>query len=251
MPQSATVWTESFPVRSYEVTPRGHASIQTIGHYLQEVASNHAQALGFSRDQMLAQNTAWVLSRLRVAMDRYPPWRSNVRVETWPSSAEGLRATREFILTDDAGEPLGRATSAWFVIDIDRRRPTRLPDSLDEVTPPDRERPLPLPDENLPAPDQTDHEHRFRVRYSDLDLNAHVNNMRYVEWAVEAVPKSILDSHQLAELDIQFRAETTFGETIETQAQQVDSSETPSFLHIVRRRGDEQIVAQARTVWQE
>ena len=85
MPQPVQPWTESFAVRSYEVTPQGHAALQTLCNYCQEAAGNHARALGLSRDAMLEHGMAWVLMRLRLQVQRYPDWEQAVHVETWPS----------------------------------------------------------------------------------------------------------------------------------------------------------------------
>ncbi len=251
MSRYADVWTESFRVHSYEVGPHGHASIQTLCNYFQEAAGNHAEALGVSRDAMLTRGTAWVLMRLRMQVDHYPAWKDTVQLETWPSGIDGLFATREFVLRDAEGTALGCGTSAWAVIDVARRRPTRVPDDLYAIEPPDRARPLAFASRRVPALERVDHARRFDVRFSDLDLNEHVNNVRYVEWAIEALPEATLTAQYPVEVDIAFRAETTFGARIVTEAQQIPEAEETVFLHAVRHAADGRLAAQARTRWRE
>lgn len=251
MTQQAGIWTESFRVCSYEVTPHGHAALQSLCHYVQEAAANHARALGLSRDAMLAHDRAWVLMRLRLQVDRYPSWRDLVRVETWPSGIDGLFATREFVLYDADDAVLARGTSAWGVIDVKRRRPMRVPDDVYAITPPDRTRPLQFASRRVPALERANHARRFDVRFSDLDLNRHVNNVRYVEWALEAVPKAVLTAQYPVDLDITFRAEITFGATVVAQAQRLVKADGTAFLHAVRRAEDDEIAVQARTQWRK
>jgi len=245
MAQPVHPWTESFTVRSYEVTPHGRAALRTLCNYFQEVAGNHAQELGLSRDAMLQRGTAWVLARLRVQVQRYPAWEQTVQVETWPSGVNGLYATREFLLQDRDGSTLATGTSAWAVIDVERRRPVRIPEDVYDITPPDRPRPLAFADRRVPTPDRVDHARRFDVRFSDLDVNQHVNNARYVEWALEAAPSDILMTQQPTEIDIHFRAETTLEETVVTQLKQ----EEDRCIHRVQRARDEETVALATTRW--
>jgi len=247
MPPRAQPWTESFAVRSYEVTPHGRASLQTLCKYCQEVAGNHAQALGLSRDAMLDRGLAWVLMRLRLQVQRYPEWGHTVRVETWPSGVDSLHATRAFLLRDGNAAPLARGTSAWAVIDVKRRRPVRIPDDVYDIEPPDRPRPLDFATRRVHALEQADRARRFDVRFSDLDVNQHVNNVRYVEWALEAAPREMLLTQQPTEIDIQFRAETGLGETVVTQLQQ----DADRLLHRLRRTRDDKTVAQATTQWAE
>src|SRR3990172_1102587 len=97
------VWTETFEVRASETDPTGFASVPAICNYLQEVASNHAQALGVSVEQLTAQGLTWVLARLHVELDAYPAWREPVRVETWPAGLHGRYAVREFLIHDGRG----------------------------------------------------------------------------------------------------------------------------------------------------
>lgn len=245
MPRSVTPWTEPFRVHSYDVNPRGDAAIQSLCNYFQEAAGNHARELGVSREAMLESGTAWVLARLRVTVDHYPQWRDTVEVVTWPSGLERLYATREFLLRDADEQILARGTSAWLVIDVERRRPTRPPAELNELDLPDLDAPVSHPTDDVPDLESADHERRFQVRFSDLDLNQHVNNVRYVEWAVEALPEAHLTSQQLREIDIQFRAETVFGDTICTQADAADGR----ILHRVQREKDNRVAARATTRW--
>lgn len=242
------IYTDTFYVHSYEIDTTGTASIKSICNYLQETAGNHADELGVAVDRLSEENRTWVLSRLHVEMDRYPRWREELEIETWPSGENGLLATREFILSSADGDELGRATSAWLIIDIDRRRPVRIPDYVSEIRLPDRERVLPETEE-LPSMEDPDLEATFRVRHSDLDLNAHVNNVHYAEWALETLPDNILDAYRATSLEIQYRAETSRGHTVIAQAQEV-SSDSPTFKHRLLRAEDQREAARLRTRWE-
>lgn len=238
--------TETFHVRSYEIDPQGVASTQTVCNYLQEAAGNHAHALGFSIEHLGAQGFTWVLARLHVQIDRYPRWRDRLTVTTWPSGHNGLFATRDFLVHDGQGSLIARATSAWLMIDLERRRPTRIPATFDVYENPGRPRALADPAERLPAPEGTPEAHRFRVRYSDLDLNGHVNNVRYVEWAVEAVEAERLQQAEVAALEVHFRAETGYGDVVTVHT--APAAGDAVLLHrLVGEAGRE--VARARTRW--
>lgn len=244
----APTWNETFRIRAYETDPSGAASVPTICNLLQESASNHARALGVSVEQLTAQNVTWVLARLHVEMDAYPTWRETVHVETWPSGIEGLYATREFVVTGGAGEPLGRGTSAWLLIDVDRRRPVRIPEAITAIRRPARGRVLADAFEKLPAPATVDHTFTVQVRYGDLDLNRHANNVHYLAWALEALPRPILEDYRLTSLEVHFRAETADGDVVASQVGRAGADE-PVFHHRLVREADGREVVLARTRW--
>jgi acyl-ACP thioesterase len=249
---SAGIWTEAFPVRSYAVTPHGTASVLAVCDYLQEAAGHHAQALGVSMQDLLREGRAWVLARLRLQVEQLPPWGQEVVVETWPSGLDGLYTTREFVLHAESGEaPMARGTSAWLVIDTDRRRPLRPPRVLHTIETPDRPPPLSPATDDLPVPEQTDCERSFAVRYHDLDLNRHVNNVRYVEWALETLPPGVHDTHRCTDIALQFKAETTLGDTVHATARLEEDGDTLRAHHHLRQSEADRTLGLATTTWEK
>jgi medium-chain acyl-[acyl-carrier-protein] hydrolase len=243
------VWSEPFHVRSYEIAADGRLTLPHLCDWLQEAAGNHATALGVATDRLLEDGRAWVLTRLRVEVDRYPTWRETLILETWPSAADGLYAQRDFVLLDGGHQQVARATSQWLVIDVARRRPVRLPPSVLDLHLPDRPHALEPLRDALEAPEDSPHVRQFSVRRSDLDLNDHVNNVRYIEWALEAVPDSVTGSCR--GLDVQFRAESIYGDTIETACSDPRSAgDTLALRHRVTRTADGTLLAVLATRWQ-
>jgi acyl-ACP thioesterase len=152
------------------------------------------------------------------------------------------------VLSTDAAE-IGHATSRWFVLDTERRRPVRPPRSLYDLETPDRALPLPHHFDDLPAPARVDHETTWRARYHDLDLNRHVNSVRYLEWALGTLPDDLLDAHQCTGVALQFRAEAALGTPVRATAQ-VDADGTdPAARHALHHAETDERLATARTDW--
>ncbi len=252
MIRDAGVWTETFHVRTYESDPQGRASIQTLCNYFQEAAGLHARSYGVAIDDLLELGLTWVLARLRMQVDAFPVWGDTVEVETWPAGVQGLFATRDVLFFQAGGSGrrlLAQGTSAWLVIDAARKRPVRVPPIISEIRLPERPRALDASFGKLTVPDADGHARRFRVRYSDLDVNQHVNNVRYAEWAVESVPDGVLTGCLLREIEMHFLAETTLGDAVLAHAYPDDGAAAPTFTHRLVREADERDVALARTWW--
>jgi acyl-ACP thioesterase len=243
-------WTESVPVRSSDATRHGTVSLPALCVYLQEAAGHHAAALGVSMQDLRADDQAWVLSHLHLDLDRPPHWQDTVTVKTWPSGLDGLHTTREFVLSVD-DELIGRATSQWFVIDTERRCPARPPRSIRDLEWPERPPALPHNFEDVPGPERVTHEHSTTARYFDLDLNAHVNSMRYLRWALTTLPDAMLAAHQCTGLALQFRAEATLGTPIHATAHTEATENGPTAHHALRHAEDDYPLATARTSWTE
>ena len=100
----------------------------------------------------------------------------------------------------------------------------------------------------LPAPERPTFSREFQVRYRDMDVNQHVNNVSYVEWALESLPASILTEASLKDLDVNFSGEAYLGDTVLSQSQPLDERE-PVFLHHITRSDSGESLCRAKTVW--
>ncbi|MEO0557414.1 MAG: acyl-ACP thioesterase domain-containing protein [Bacteroidota bacterium] len=237
------VSTQSFLIRAYEVGPDELASILTVCDLLQEAAGEHARSLGRDGfDLPDGRFATWVLSRLRVRLAQRPRIRETVTIETWPSDLDGLRAFRDFRMTGDEGSELATATSTWFLIDPERRRPVRLPPEMNGFAARDRERALTVASSSPTSPESPEVERSFAVRRSDLDRVGHANNVRFIEWALEALG----DDAGLREIDIQYRAEAVYGDTVVSRASALAKG---ARNHELARASDGTTLALARTLW--
>jgi medium-chain acyl-[acyl-carrier-protein] hydrolase len=243
-----SVFTEVFKVRAYEVDARGRASVPAIANWLQEIAGNQVKALGWAVDDLLTKGLTWVLSRLHLRLAQQPGWREEVHVTTWHAGVRKVYGVRDFRLATAEGRELGTATTAWLLIDLASRRPVRPLTVVPELDLHTSGRALPDPFEKLPEVSQAGLEETLVVRFADLDMNRHANNVSVIGWALQAVPDEVLWGSSLAELEIEFRAEALHGDRVTSQVQKA-TDDTGVFLHRLFREAEGREIARARTVW--
>jgi medium-chain acyl-[acyl-carrier-protein] hydrolase len=249
-PPEANVWRETYQIRSYEVDCCDRLSILSIFNFMQEAASRHAEALGVSIHQLLAENYTWLLSRLKLKIAAYPGWKNQIQVSTWPSGTQHLFALRDFELQDHDGQTIAAAVSAWLVIDLAKRRPVRIGPFVDRLRPIEGGHILPdRLDKLAPLGDPT-YEKNFAVRHADLDINRHVNNVSFVEWVLESVPAAVLTTRVPVEIEINFLAEAFYDDQIRAACHPCNQQQS-EFRHSLIRRQDGRELARARTTWQE
>ena len=241
------VYEKSFSVRSYEIDSRGRVRPTALLNYIQEAAGDHALLLGVAVRDLFPQRLTWVISRMHLTLPGSISSRDELVVRTWPSTREGRFTCREFELFS-AGRLTGAATASFAVLDISTRRPI----SIDERLPP-----YPLlarravADNFATIPRLTDPESElsFRVGRGDLDINNHVNNVVYAEWALETVPATVADESFLLDMEIAYRAETLYGETVVSRCGSIPDPTGSAFLHQLWRPGDNAELARIITRW--
>jgi len=249
--EDTPVHSDVYAIRSYEVDACGRLSIPALCNFMQDAASKHADKLGVSVAQLQKEHKTWVLSRLTLQMQSYPAWQDPLHVTTWPSGSRRLYALRNFLFLDRQERLLGAAATAWLIIDMQNRRPLRIEPFLKKLNP-GAPAAGACPElklfEKIPIFSVYAHEKRFRIRYRDLDINRHVNNVSYIEWIIESIPAEELHRSMLTGLEINYVAEAFYGDFVISKARPVDGR-PGIFLHsIVREDGNQELI-RARTVW--
>ena len=180
---------EIFTVKSYECRPDGNIKTACLMQYLQEAAALHAEELGFGVDSLNKISSYWVLSNLRIEINRLPKWNDEITVKTWPSGYTRSIATREFVVRDQNNCELFKAGSQWMVLNKQSNRPKNL-FRLDLSLPKTALKVLSEELVRLEPQDDYSEVDRISVPYSSIDLNGHVNNTEYVRWGIDALRKA-------------------------------------------------------------
>ncbi|MDR1178031.1 MAG: acyl-ACP thioesterase [Spirochaetaceae bacterium] len=206
---------ESITVPFSGVDKTNRMKLSTAFDFFQDAANNHAENLGVGREEFERAGHVWILSRMSVFMERRPKWNEELVMRTWPRGTAKLFAIRDYELEDSKGKSVVRGRSGWIIADIKNHRPLR-PETLAEKLPRNEGRDA-LPDGAGTVPAITGDTVKAverRAAYSDIDMNGHVNNARYIEWIEDAVDPELLYGAEQLRLDINYTSEVMPGETI-------------------------------------
>jgi acyl-ACP thioesterase len=197
-----------FQVNSYHTDLNGRLSIPSIFLFFQEIAWEHASMYGFGYDDLKDHSSFWVLSRIHLEVDELPKWTESFTLTTWPSGTDGPFALRDFIIANTQGQQVIRATSSWLIVDAHTRRPKR-PDAFKDRMPIcDTIRATPC---NAPKVGNSEgkliHEVKQTVGVCDIDVNGHINNTKYIEWAVNSFSENDYKNLSINQIDVNFLSE--------------------------------------------
>ena len=212
-----------YVVRSYEGDRNNNLRILTLLNIFQDLADDHAAALGFGLEFCIKEGMTWVGTGYVLEIDRLPKTHETIKVATWPSAKNKLSAYREFEVFAEDGKRIIRASSQWVLLNLEKRRPICVSEALSFHEPlPERAVETDFP--KISDLDGIDETFKFRVRFDDIDLNKHINNAVYILWATEAVDSDFRLAHNPAKISINFRKEGYMGEKILVKTQRTGSS---------------------------
>ena len=179
-------------------------------------------------------------------MEEMPRQYEHAEVRTWVESVIKLFTNRNFAILRPDGTPYGYARSIWAMIDVNTRKPCDLLSLYDG----DIVRYVVSPEENV-CPIEGHGRFRFRnaelVRtietyYSDIDINGHVNSIKYIEHILDLFPREKFTGQGIRRFEIAYKTEAYMGDRLNFYLQPVDENE----FDVEVRKNESETVCQAK-----
>jgi medium-chain acyl-[acyl-carrier-protein] hydrolase len=242
---------KEYKIPVYDTGPDGKLSLYSLFNYFQDIASEHAVRLKFGRDDLMRDNRFWVLSRIAADMYLWPEWEEIIIVRTWPRGTDKLFAIRDYEVLYPNGRHIASGSSSWLIIDRTTKKIQR-PDELLS-----RFNPEATVKNSLgrnagkvePATDPGQKSDAFTIKVSDLDVNLHTNNVRYIKWVIDTYDLNYILDHKPVSLEVNYLAESICGEKIFIRSNRENN--TASFNHSVIRYTDDRELCRMRIDWKD
>ncbi|MCB6974881.1 MULTISPECIES: acyl-[acyl-carrier-protein] thioesterase [Butyricimonas] len=246
-------YSEEIKIRGHYTDLQGRLIVKSLCDLFNDVANGQTLLLGFDVPTLNAQGLTWMLHKLRIIVNRMPEQEEIVTLETWPSGIDRLFALRDFSMFSGKGELLIRATSEWMVIDINRRRPVRLPacvtgnaaSCVDVV----REIPFELDTKNMP--EEYENSRCFTATYDNIDFNKHVTQATYVRWVTNSLSYVFLKEHGLRELEIVYEHEVLPDSRVNAENHVTEDDGKVKVYHRVRNEAGDKTHCFAVSTWEK
>ena len=208
-------------------------------NFLQDIASESAENLGFGYSFMSKQNLGWFLIKYRMEFNDYPIGVYDLTLKTRPRGYNRLFAYRDFeILKGD--NVLGKVFSMWSIVDVQARTTVPIASVIqdNENMQPYQKLESDLVFSKIKPIQNVSLEKEFEVRYNDIDVNGHANNGNYIIWALEPLSFEFKSNHKIKTMDMMYKKEAKFGEKVVAQIEFVDEFKT---VHVLKNINNEEL----------
>lgn len=238
------VGTYEFMAEPFHCDFSGKLFMGHLGNHMLNAADFHSTDRGFGMAYLMTIQRSWVLSRLAVEMEEMPSQYTKFNVETWVESAMRYFTNRNFrVVGHDAnGEEkvFGYGRSVWAMIDTGTRQPTDIlainDGSINQWI--EKERSCPIDKGGrVKMSDNAELVRTIDTYYNDVDINGHINSVKYIEHVLDLWPLAWYREHQLKRFEIAYVAEAHEGEQLSFYRETL--SETDYNVRIVRGDGTE------------
>jgi len=248
-----TEFEKKFKIPVYDTDFQGRLSIISLFNYIQDIAAEHAELLHFGREDLQSKNQFWILSRLYIEIKSLPAWGETIILRTWPRGTEGIFALREIDIMDEKGESIAGATTSWVIVDSSTRRPVRPGEMLVKFNMeyPVKQAASRSADKVALTPSRFPSKSaQFSVKASDLDVNLHVNNVKYLQWAYNTRSVQFLSTNDAVSVEVNYLAEAVERDQIILLTQDT-TEENNCSLHSVIKSDSEKELCRILICWHQ
>lgn len=242
------VWETTFNVRAFDVDANDRLKVSTILDYFQDAASNDAERLNFGYTDFVPKGLLWVLAWAKFEFIDYPKFADEVKIQSWGKKQHKLYSMRDYLLLNSSEEVICRGTSGWLLLDSKSLRPKILTQLFPEIKMYDSQDALKDLPEKINPPDNLEKIYSSEIRYSDIDLNQHANNAKYIEMMLDCFELQFYKEHQIKKLTVSFNAESKIGEKIDLYGGNISDSSSMKYIE-ARNIHSEKLVFQSIVEW--
>ncbi len=242
------IFESQFVINFYDLSQYEEATPMTMLRLLQETAGDHHFPVGENVIELYRRNLGWVLLAGVMQFDRYPKYKEKISIQTWLSQYKTIRGIRENLVLDGQGNIIGRAKGLWLFFDVEKRRPTPIPEKFKQIWGLHPQTSIDF-DINQAIPVLEDGEIMdvIKVKKFDIDANKHVNNLRYFQWLIEVIPDKVWTENYLYQIQGKFLHEANYGDQLLIYTKIVKMNQ--EYLHTVFDLTTNKVCVTARTWW--
>lgn len=218
-----------FTVEPFHCDFQHRLFIGHLGNHMLNAADYHSDERGYGMNFLMKQHRTWVLSRFAIEVMEMPKAYDRIRVSTWVDKVMRYFTSRNFAITaTDSDHVYGYGRSIWAMIDTETRQPVDIMAVGDgliaKYIETERECPMAAPT-RVKMQTETANEQSFRAKYSDIDVNGHVNSVKYIDHILDLWNLDWYAQNALRRIDIAYTAEAHCDDELFIKREQIGDND--------------------------
>ena len=247
MSEENKIGTYQFVAEPFHVDFNGRLTMGVLGNHLLNCAGFHASDRGFGIATLNEDNYTWVLSRLAIELDEMPYQYEKFSVQTWVENVYRLFTDRNFAVIDKEGKKIGYARSVWAMINLNTRKPADLlalhgGSIVDYIC----DEPCPIEKPSRIKVTSNQPVATLTAKYSDIDINGHVNSIRYIEHILDLFPIELYQTKRIRRFEMAYVAESYFGDELSFFCDEANENE----FHVEVKKNGSEVVCRSKVIFE-
>ena len=217
------IYEKEFELHLRDMDKNNKMRFSSYLNLMQEIGGLHANELGHGLNEEIRTGKAWIVIAWNLEVFRRPSWNEKIKVRTWIGKIDKIYHYRDYEITDNNGVVVAKGVAQWVMLDTVNKRILKTEDSYA------REFPVVIREDydntikkiNSKVDAQNLNEiYEYIVQKRDVDKNNHMNNIIYLDLALEGLDDEFVDN--ISNIEIHYKTECKYNDKIVFENEIVD-----------------------------
>ena len=233
---------ENYNVKFHDTDVNEVVSVSHILKFMQETSMRHMKARRPSYEELFDDKKAFILSNIRLEIYNPIYAYEDISCKTWACPSRGFSFMRSYSIERN-GEAMAEAHTTWALVDTESKKLYRVNDvdlsNYDTDEPVSLENPLRI---RIPNDIPMSLAGEYTVRFTDTDLNGHMNNTNYPDMLCNCIPN--MKQLRVKSVGINYSSEAALNEELKIYMSKIDGK---FYFRTVRSDGKTNVEAEIIT----
>ncbi len=207
-------FTKKEEIRYLDVDKNNKLTNKALIDHMQNTAGEHTNLNGDGLKDKEKTHMAWLALNWKLQVFDRPQYGEQSKIKTWVKKTELCCSWREFEVYCNK-KLVAIADSRWVLINSENGKIMKVPEEFIEKYQPKGkgvfEDEL---QEKIKEPQNLTFAYEETVGRAKIDTNNHLNNLYYLDFAVESLPEEVYESTEFSKVQIMYKKQVKYKDTV-------------------------------------
>lgn len=174
---------------------------------MEDAGGVHSNKVGYGLLDIPKKKRSWILLNWKVKIIKRSKYSETLKVKTWSCGMDRLYAIRDFEVFNENNELVVIASSKWVCCDTEKMAITKIDDDIKNAYTIEPRTVFDDKIEKLKEPNEFINSLTIEITKDMLDVNNHVHNLNYIDFASHILPYEIMQN--ASNIEVMYKKEIT------------------------------------------
>lgn len=207
------IYEKEFELQLRDIDKNNKMRLSSYLNVMQEIGGLHASELGHGLSEEIRTNKAWIVIAWKLEIFKRPNWNEKIKVRTWIGKIDKIYHYRDYEILDNNNEVIAKAVAKWVMVDIVTKTIQKTEDTYAGQFPIVNREDF---DNNINKInskfniENLSKIYEYKVQRRDVDKNNHMNNIIYLDLALEGLDDEFVNN--ISKIEIHYKTECKYNE---------------------------------------
>lgn len=185
-----------------------------LAREVEKITAEHLKLWNLGREKFEKEKKLWVIAWTAYWIKQLPACGDTIVLRVWPGKRKNAMYPRKYAFYTQEGYPLVCASSLFVLMDRETRKLTAPISGLDAIPEIALQGEPGLPPLQMDFPDHMESKVSRIVQAEEMDINGHLNNSCYLDWAMCLARELLLESRAPGFVWVKYNKELVLGQKV-------------------------------------